>query len=142
MFTKTFDICVHSPHEGSWNFISELGLEEDRSFRVADNCQEPRDPPRSTQFQATQFQSGVSSGFSVPAGQDSNIHILHWHNFLTGHDYIDRTDIRIGKGEEKKNHNINLGALYRKPLEQGVQQQQTVPDNNNNYLLGLLYKHK
>ena len=24
VFTKTFDICVHSPHEGSWNFISEL----------------------------------------------------------------------------------------------------------------------
>ena len=34
VFTKTFDICVHSIHEGYWNFISELGLQEDRSFRV------------------------------------------------------------------------------------------------------------
>ena len=33
VFTKTWDICVHGSHEKSWNFVSELGLEEDTSFR-------------------------------------------------------------------------------------------------------------
>ena len=53
MFTKTWDICVHGPHEKSWNFVSELGLEGDTSFRVQDDCEEPSlpsQPPRAQPF--------------------------------------------------------------------------------------------
>ena len=103
-------------------------MEQDKSFNVQDNCQEPRDPPQSTLFQAQPFQTGVSAGFSAPHA----------------HDYIDRTDFRLGKLENDADpaHSINLGALYRQPLDKQQQQQQSgnTPADNNNYLLGLLYK--
>ena len=91
MFTKTWDICVHGPHQRSWNFVSELGLEEDTSFRVQDDCEEPSlpsDPPRAQAF----------TGALRPPHQD----------------YVDRTDLRAGK--EEGEHTINTGALYRQPL--------------------------
>ena len=96
VFTKTWDICVHGPHQKSWNFVSELGLEEDTSFRVQDDCEEvslPSDPP-----QAQPFTGGVSPEYPRPPH----------------HDYVDRTDLR-GRGEERE-HVIHTGALYRQPL--------------------------
>ena len=35
--------------------------------------------------------------------------------FWNLHDYIDRTEIREGKGEGER-HSINIDALYRQPL--------------------------
>ena len=80
-------------------------------------------------------------------------------------DYVDRTDLRAGKGDTKgdsRGHVINTGALYRQPLLSGqgqgdkvglvttdniqnllymsLFQDQGVGQKNNNYLLGLLYK--
>ena len=98
MFTKTWDICVHGPHQKSWNFVSELGLEEDTSFRVQDDCEEvslPSDPPR-----AQPFIGGVSPGYPRPPH----------------HDYVDRTDLRGRGEEEEEKHVIHTGALYRQPL--------------------------
>ena len=104
VFTKTFDICVHSNHEGTWNFISELGLQEDRSFKVKDACEEPTDPPGSGSSKKTNVYS--SGGAEATVGG---------FNFMPHQDYVDRTDLRGGKGE-KKQHTANIGALYKQPL--------------------------
>ena len=92
MFTKTWDICVHGQHQRSWNFVSELGLEEDNSFRVQEDCEEPSLPSDTPRAQP--LRGGVSPGL---------------------HDYVDRTDMRVGK-EGERGHAINTGALYRQPL--------------------------
>ena len=48
VFTKTSDICVHGSHEDTWYFISGIGLQQDKSFRVKEACDQPSDPPRRT----------------------------------------------------------------------------------------------
>ena len=48
VFTKTSDICVHGTHEDTWYFISGIGLQQDKSFRVKEACEQPSDPPRQT----------------------------------------------------------------------------------------------
>ena len=75
------------------------------------------------------------------------------------HDYIDRTELREGKGDGE-GHTINIDALYRPPVSNSHPAQSQVYLNsllfivnvhfvlfqfqdpvteNNNYLLGLLY---
>ena len=42
VFTKTSEICIHGQHEKPWQFVSETGLDKDRSFRVQQDCDVPR----------------------------------------------------------------------------------------------------
>ena len=47
VFTKTRDICVHGSHEDTWYFISSAGLQQDKTFRVKEACEQPSDRPPS-----------------------------------------------------------------------------------------------
>merc|ERR1719356_167073 len=42
VFTKTSEICIHGQHEKPWQFVSETGLNKDRSFHVQQDCDVPR----------------------------------------------------------------------------------------------------
>ena len=116
VFTKTFDICVHGGHHlNGWNFISELGLQGDKSFRVQEACEEPSDPPRAAHAPQPapqySFQPGTAHrprpdlhyardrAHDVPAPAPAPTHT----QFLTG-----------GKGVSHENNNYLLGLLYRK----------------------------
>ena len=96
-------------------------MDDDTSFRVQDDCEEPSlpsQPPRAQPFTGDDnndddidvsmkcFTGGVSTGYPRPPHQD----------------YVDRTDLRVGKGDTKgdsRGHVINTGALYRQPLLNG-----------------------
>ena len=98
-------------------------MDDDTSFRVQDDCEEPSlpsQPPRAQPFTGDTdnnddndddvcmkcFTGGVSTGYPRPPHQD----------------YVDRTDLRAGKGDTKgdsRGHVINTGALYRQPLLNG-----------------------
>jgi len=127
VFTKTMDICVHGRHEKDWQFVSEVGLNKDKSLKVKEACQDP-----------------APVGRPRPIGAESN--------FRPFHDYVDRTEYgqqankNYKKEEEKKysQHTLDLSALYRQPLlnyninEVNEDSLQDTPENNN-YLLELIY---
>ena len=41
VFTKTPSICIHGEHDKHWQFVSEVGLNKDRSFKVNQDCDQP-----------------------------------------------------------------------------------------------------
>ena len=112
VFTKTMDICAHGNHEDTWYFISAAGLQQDKSFRVKEACDEPSDPPRPQQ-QPQRFTGNIAQNFRLVI-----LYSIFDIWYLTArpfHDYIDRTEVREGKGEGER-HTINIDALYRQPL--------------------------
>ena len=124
MFTKTMDICAHGNHEDTWYFITGAGLQQDKSFRVKEACDQPAEPPRPQEQQPQLFTGNIAQKFRlVELGRSYRKHddITYNMNYdITStarpfHDYIDRTEIREGKGEGER-HTINIDALYRQPL--------------------------
>jgi hypothetical protein len=86
LFAKSLSICVHGQHEVSWKMTSEGGLQEDRSLRVDQNCDQEYAP----RWEALQASATVPR----PVGADSL--------FRPFHDYIDRTQYGLAPNQPTK----------------------------------------
>ena len=65
VFTKTMDICAHGNHEDTWYFITGAGLQQDKSFRVKEACDQPAEPPRPQEQQPQLFTGNIAQKFRL-----------------------------------------------------------------------------
>jgi len=126
VFTKSMEICVHGAHEMHWQFVSETGLNKDKTLKINEDCHDP-----------------APVGKPKPVGAEAE--------FRPFHDYIDRTQYNPHGSKNSNNENkkytentVDFSALYRQPLlnyninEVNEDSLQDTPENNN-YLLELIY---
>ena len=110
VFTKTMDICAHGNHEDTWYFITGAGLQQDKSFRVKEACDQPAEPPRPQEQQPQLFTGNIAQKFRlVGLGRSYRKHdnITYNMNFMILHLLLDRsmttlTELRSGKGRERE----------------------------------------